>query len=433
MPKNWKTYKLEEISTDVSYGYTESASLEEIGPKFLRITDIQNDYIDWHTVPYCKISEKDLIKNKLEIGDIVIARTGNSTGATICVKDNINAVFASYLIRFRINQEIAYPFYIDYILRSVYWKNYVNAIKGGSAQPGANAKQFGDFDLNLPPLPEQKAIANILSAIDDKIENNLAINKTLEDMAMALYKHWFVDFGPFQDGEFIDSELGPIPKGWEVRKVKDIFNITIGRTPPRKQPQWFSKDNGVKWISIKDLGNSGSYIFETSEFLTEDAVRKFRVPIIASNTVILSFKLTVGRVAIVTENMLSNEAIAHFNEKEKAYLSTEYLYLYLKNFDFNSLGSTSSIATAVNSQTIKNIDCLIPKEEHKIEFNKQVQPNFEQIKNNQIEIQTLSALRDTLLPKLISGEVRLKEFKEQIESVIVSKERTTQKKTSLRT
>lgn len=219
MLQNWKTYKLEDVSLNVSYGYTESASWERIGPKFLRITDIQKDFISWKSVPYCKINEKNYSKNKLEVGDILIARTGNSTGATICIKDDIEAVFASYLIRFRINKNIANSNYIDFVLRSHKWKNYVDAIKGGSAQPGANAKQFGAFELHLPPLPEQKAIANILSAIDAKIENNLTINKTLEDMAMALYKEWFVDFGPFQDGKFVESELGMIPEGWEVKRL----------------------------------------------------------------------------------------------------------------------------------------------------------------------------------------------------------------------
>lgn len=147
MPENWKTYKLGDISSDISYGYTESASLDEIGPKFLRITDIQNDFISWNNVPYCKISDKNLIKYQVTIGDIVVARTGNSTGATAIIKDEINAVYASYLIRYRLEKEIAYPPFVDYVLRSNNWKNYVDAIKGGSAQPGANAKQFADdFD-----------------------------------------------------------------------------------------------------------------------------------------------------------------------------------------------------------------------------------------------------------------------------------------------
>ena len=118
MPENWKKYNLGEISDDISYGYTESASKEEIGPKFLRITDIQNDFINWNDVPYCKISEKDLIKYQVEIGDIVVARTGNSTGATSIIKNEINAVYASYLIRYRLNKRIAVPGFIDFVLRS---------------------------------------------------------------------------------------------------------------------------------------------------------------------------------------------------------------------------------------------------------------------------------------------------------------------------
>ena len=112
MPQNWKTYKLGEISTTITYGYTESASLEEIGPKFLRITDIQNSFISWNNVPYCPISNKDFEKYKLEIGDILIARTGNSTGENAIIKDEINAVYASYLISYQIDKNKADPTFV---------------------------------------------------------------------------------------------------------------------------------------------------------------------------------------------------------------------------------------------------------------------------------------------------------------------------------
>jgi type I restriction enzyme, S subunit len=109
----WKEYKLGEISKEVSYGFTESANEKPVGPKFLRITDIRNGAIDWNTVPYCVINERDYIKNKLEIGDIVIARTGATTGINQIVKEQVDAVFASYLIRFRINESFANPFLLD--------------------------------------------------------------------------------------------------------------------------------------------------------------------------------------------------------------------------------------------------------------------------------------------------------------------------------
>ena len=294
----------------------------------------------------------------------------------------------------------------------------INGLDSGSAIPSTSREDFYRLKLSLPPLEEQKSIASILSALDDKIELNLQMNKTLEEMEMALYKHWFVDFGPFQDGEFIDSEFGKIPKGWEVKTLEDEFKITIGRTPPRKEKEWFSSENGIKWISIKDMGNCGTYIFNTSEYLTGEAVVKKNVPQVPENTVILSFKLTVGRVAITTENMVTNEAIAHFLKKKSTVLSSEYLYSALKTFDYNSLGSTSSIATAVNSKTVKSMKILVPSKSVLDNFQQEIFSFFELIKTNSKEIQTLTQLRDTLLPKLISGEVRVKDVEKTLSEVL---------------
>ena len=131
---------------------------------------------------------------------------------------------------------------------------------------------------------------------------------------------------------------------------------------------------------------------------------------IPKNTVLLSFKLTVGRIAITTENMVTNEAIAHFILNEDNNISKEYLYLYLKNFNFESLGSTSSIAKAINSKIVKEIPVIIPNKNDIQEFNLIVQPIFETIYKNQLEINKLTNLRDTLLPKLMSGEIDVSEI-----------------------
>lgn len=196
-----------------------------------------------------------------------------------------------------------------------------------------------------------------------------------------------------------------LPKGWRIGKLGEVCEVQIGRTPPRMQTQWFSLDkNDVKWISIKDMGQSGVYIFSTSEYLTNEAIEKFRIPVIEKNTVIVSFKLTVGRLAITTEKMLSNEAIAQL----KTEIIPEFLFLYLKNYNWGALGSTSSIATAVNSKSIKEIEILVADEVVLKEFEKVISPIFEKIKNNSIQIQTLTQTRDALLPKLMSGELEIK-------------------------
>jgi len=140
----------------------------------------------------------------------------------------------------------------------------------------------------------------------------------------------------------------------------DICDIKIGRTPPRKQPQWFSESHGIKWASIKDMGNTGKYISQTSEFLTADAIKKFNIPIIPAGTLLMSFKLTVGRLGFTEYDMCSNEAIAQLPIRDPDIVDKNYLYYYLKNFNFGSLSSTSSIATAVNSKTVKNISVNLP-------------------------------------------------------------------------
>ena len=180
-------------------------------------------------------------------------------------------------------------------------------------------------------------------------------------------------------------------------KMNEIFNVIIGRTPPRKEKKWFSNENGFKWISISDMGKANIYITNTEEYLTNEAVDKFKVPIIQKNTILLSFKLTVGRISITTEDMVTNEAIAAFtNCPENLFY---YLYFYLKNFNFSNAGSTSSIATAINSKIIKELEFFIPQEYELSRFNELVKPCFDLI-NNLIKInQNLQELKQKYLNK----------------------------------
>ena len=162
LPRGWRLVKLGELCSDISYGYTATANSKPIGPKFLRITDIVSDRINWEGVPYCEIEDSKRDKYTLGIGDIVIARTGATTGYNQIIRSNVPSVFASYLIRCKLKQSIAYPFFISCVLQSAYWRNFIEGIKARSAQPGANAKDFSSFRISLPTLPKQKAIASLL-------------------------------------------------------------------------------------------------------------------------------------------------------------------------------------------------------------------------------------------------------------------------------
>ena len=211
-------------------------------------------------------------------------------------------------------------------------------------------------------------------------------------MAETLFRQWFVE------------ELN---EKWE-KKLVEIVDIGIGRTPPRREPEWFTTNQeDIKWISIKDMAESGVFILSTAEFLTPQAVSKFNIPVIPNNTIILSFRMTVGRVAITTEKMLSNEAIAHFKFRSETPVTKEYLYLFLKTYKYDSLGTTSTIVTSINSAMIKEICIRIPYKNIMLEFQKLTESLFNKIYKNQIQIRTLVQLRDLLLPKLMTGQVRI--------------------------
>jgi type I restriction enzyme S subunit len=219
-------------------------------------------------------------------------------------------------------------------------------------------------------------------------------------MAQAIFKSWFVDFKPFG---------GIMPATWITSRAEDFFDISIGKTPPRKEPQWFtSNSNDVIWVSISDMSNCGVFVSDSSEYLTAESVERFNIKVVPSGTVLLSFKLTVGRVAITDGEMTTNEAIAHFKRLDN--IATEYLYYYLKMFDYQVLGNTSSIATAVNSKTIRAMPFVMPDEKVLQEFHAATASMFEQIRVNLEESARLATLRDTLLPRLMSGELSVSDI-----------------------
>lgn len=194
-------------------------------------------------------------------------------------------------------------------------------------------------------------------------------------------------------------------ENWTEGRADSYYEIGIGKTPPRKEPEWFSDvkaDNHV-WLSIKDMGEAGTYSLDSSEYLTDAAVNAKNVRRVPADSVLLSFKLTVGRVKIAGCDMTTNEAIACFTSDDKRKLA--YAYPYLRSFDYGKLGSTSSIATAVNSKTVKAMPFAMPGDLELSEFYLSTKPIYEQLLTTAKESRFLAQLRDVLLPKLMSGEI----------------------------
>mgnify|MGYP006392873605 CR=1 FL=1 len=355
------------------------------------------------------------MKEKVNRGDILMTSEA-PFGELLHWDSDEKIVLSQRLFCLRTNKKVDSK-YLYYYMTTNRFQKELDARATGTTVRGLRQPQLLKCKIEYPPIKDQEAIANILSSMDEKIRVNNQINKTLENMAQAIFKQWFVDFEfpneegePYKSsgGEMFESELGMIPKGWEVKKSSDIANVNIGKTPPRKEKECFTLDpDDYKWISIKDLGNSGAYIFDSSEYLTKESIEKYNVKVVPDNTVVLSFKLTIGRVSITCGQMTTNEAIAHFNLSNKSKITTEYLYLYLKGFDYGKLGNTSSIANAVNSKIIKSMPIIVPDNKTIKTFSEVMESVFSKIKYTIKQSDKLIEIRDSLLPKLMSGEIRV--------------------------
>ncbi len=357
---------------------------------------------------------KKWMPDEIERDDILLTSEG-PLGECMIWKSTEKIVISQRIFGLRAKKSIIFPDFLYWYIRSNIFQHELLSRQTGTTVQGIRQSELQQTQVRVPSFSEQKNIAKILTDLENKIECNIKTNELLEAICQAIFKHWFIDF-EFPDeqgspckssgGKMVDSELGAIPEGWNITTISEISEVRIGRTPPRKESNWFSLAEGVKWASIKDLGSAEIFILNTSERLTEEAVKKFKVPIIKEGTIMLSFKLTLGRVAIASEDMVSNEAIAHFNLK-KVSMVTSYLFGYLNNYDYNLLGSTSSIATAINSDNIRTMKILVPPKYLQVLYDEILNPLFRKVKQNVLESKKIEDIRDLLLPKLMSGKIRV--------------------------
>lgn len=327
-------------------------------------------------------------KYKKPLTDRTILVSINGTLGNVGIYDSEKIILGKSACFFNVKESVDKDF-IYYIVSSPAFKQYLESNATGTTIKNISLKQMRKYTFSLPQISEQKRISSVLRRIDEKIKNNRAINKNLLQQAQALYREMFVNT---QNNKR------------RICRAEEYFDIAIGKTPPRKEHQWFTTDpSDITWVSISDMRNCGTYISRSSEQITQEAVDKFNIKVIPSNTVLLSFKLTVGRIAITHGKMTTNEAIAHF-KTDKPFIN-EYLYCYLRDFNYQTMGSTSSIATAVNSKIIKAMPFVIPADDEISRFHSIAGPMFEQVLNKQLENDSLAEMRDALLPRLMSGEL----------------------------
>jgi type I restriction enzyme, S subunit len=401
--RDWKTYKLEDLGKIVTGKTPSSKHPEHFGNHLPFVTP--TDFSDYHknvrNASRCLSSEgaKHFKSKILPPNSVLVTCIGSQMGKVVVNKSHVltNQQLNSIIPNKKTSSDFLY-----YKLSSIHEQLRIMA-GAGSTMPMLNKTDFGKIEIEIPEIEEQKAIASILSSLDDKIEINLQMNKILEEMAMALYKHWFVDFGPFQDGEFVDSELGEIPKGWEVKKLPEISkNHNKKRKPISTRERAKRPGKYPYYGATKILDYIDNYKFD-GEFilLAEDGTVKTE-----RDTPFLQF--------VEGKFWVSNHAhVLTGNDK----YSNEFLYLSLNNKNITPI-ITGAVQLKINKGNLETLQFITPPEDILKSFEDLIIPLFQSQKSIILENETLTRLRDTLLPKLISGEVRVKDIKKTLSEVL---------------
>ena len=375
-----KQYRIEEICEVISGGTPSTKVANYWNGDIIWLTpkDLSNTTTKWISRSSNKITTEGLdnsaarmlpintvlLSSRAPIGYLALA------GKQLCTNQGFKAMIC--------NTNYILPEYLYYYLHTKVEE--LNNISTGSTFKELSSSLLKNYVVSIHDLTTQQHIVDILGSIDEKIENNEILIQKIEEKVLLEYDR-INTFEPL-------SEI----------VMSDCFDITIGKTPPRNESHWFTKNStDVKWLSISDLGKSSVFCFDTSERITPEGISKYNVKVVPKNTVVLSFKLTVGKVAITGCDMATNEAIAHFNSSNHCLL--EYLYCYLKRYNFDTLGNTSSIATAVNSKTIKAMHFFIPDNTVLENFHHKTLPLFENIRQLLIENQKLNELKQLYLKK----------------------------------
>ena len=298
-------------------------------------------------------------------------------------------------------------YFLYYLLR--YSIKDIQSNTHGSVFDTITRETFNVLDVSLPSLSEQKAIADVLSCLDDKIELNDRINKTLEEIAQAIFKSWFVDFEPFQDGGFEDSELGRIPKGWRIVELLEISTVQNGYAFKSTDYQ----ENGCNMIRTTNIGSDGfvdniDLVNLPFTFLMDTKYKNFRFSNL--DTVLVMVGANVGKIGIITEKnipALQNQNMWRFRPTHEG-ISTIYIHYYARLINERVRNwSSGSARDFYRKDSFQKVKCIYPTDDVMDNFQKTTQGIYNKISLNLIENEALTTIRNILLPKLMSGEIRV--------------------------
>ena len=403
--EEWKTYRLEDLTIDGKGHYgigAPAVDYDENKFTYLRITDINDDgSLNYSGLK--SVDDPEASKYLLQEGDIVFARTGNSTGRSYYYEPSDGQfVFAGFLIKFSLDPTKVNPRFLKYYTHSKMYYEWVQSFDTGATRGNINAQTFGSMEINLPPREVQDRLVEILRSIDDKIKLNNRINHNLEEQARALYKSWFVDFEPFKGGNFVDSELGLIPEGWRVGTLSELGDIVAGGTPSKTKPEYYT-NNGIAWLTPKDLSIKCNKFTARGEIdITEDGYKNSSAKLMPRGSVLFSSRAPIGYISIAKGDICTNQG---FKSVVPTYAGTAYLYYWLcENTEAIEAQASGSTFKEASGSLMRFFPALVPEKSVIDSFEKELSPILNEQEILEEEIYHAEQIRDSLLPRLMSGE-----------------------------
>lgn len=354
------------------------------------------------------ISEEDFNlwrrKAKPIIYDVILSRRCNP-GETAYVPRGLEIALGQNLVLLRADGNKLYPPFLRWVVQGpIWWEQISKFINVGAVFDSLRCANIPNFEIKLPPIELQKKITDILASIDNKIVLNREMNKTLETMAQAIFKSWFVDFEPSKEGKFVESELGMIPIGWEVSNIGAETTSVGGATPSTTNPE-FWEDGEFYWATPKDLsGLQEKVLIGTERKITNAGVNKISSGQLPVGTVLLSSRAPIGYLAITTMPVSINQGFIAMVCNKRLPHTYVLQWATYKLDDIKQRGSGTTFAE-ISKSTFRPIQVLVPDKESLQKYDEVVRSYYNQIAINIRETQTLSTLRNTLLPKLLSGEI----------------------------
>lgn len=401
----WKEVTLGEVSSKIGDGLHGTPKYDDEGSYY---------FINGNNLNCGKIIIKDdtkrvgieeFVKNQKELNEQTILVSINGTIGNVAKYNNEPCILGKSACYINVIKEVDKEF-IYYILTSANFKRNITNEATGTTIKNVSLKQMREYKFNIPcNLADQRRIASILSSIDRKIELNNKINADLEEMAQAIFKNWFVDFEPFKDGKFVNSELGMIPEGWKVGTLGDFCKCLLGGTPSRSKEEYWNGE--VNWINSGEINKFR--ILEASEKITELGLAKSATKLLPKKTTVLAITgATLGQVSLLEIDTCANQSVIGVLENTE--IPYEYIYPFIKDrIEMLIQHQTGGAQQHINKDNVESLIFLLPAKNVLEGYISLVRPMYKRIESQCFENLYLSLLRDTLLPRLMSGELEVPE------------------------